>query len=169
MSFLNLMRNRLKPKAVNDALTNVVQNSPPDFSSAEAGKILAVDSDGELEWKTEQVYTPPAYSTTEVNTGQKWLDGNDIYAKTYTGTTVSTRDTIDSFTGKNLVNITGNTKINYSGTDYVFSLPGYPGDQNPLRAVAFILDGSLVLDASVGVVYSITVYYTKTTTKKKTK
>jgi hypothetical protein len=28
-------------------------------------------------------YIPPAYSTDEVNTGRKWIDGKDIYEKTY--------------------------------------------------------------------------------------
>ena len=29
-------------------------------------------------------YTPPAYSTEEVNTGRKWIDGKDIYEKVIT-------------------------------------------------------------------------------------
>ena len=28
-------------------------------------------------------YTPPAYSTTETNTGQKWIDGKDIYCRVF--------------------------------------------------------------------------------------
>ena len=82
MSFLNLMRNRLKPKAVNDALTNVVQNSPPDFSSSDAGKILSVDNDGELEWRDETGSLPSVETTDEgkvltVNSSGEW-DAEDI-------------------------------------------------------------------------------------------
>lgn len=53
----------------------------PEYSSSDEGKILAVDSSGDLEWKEEYSYTPPAYSTTEVNTGKKWINGKDIYCK----------------------------------------------------------------------------------------
>lgn len=84
----------------------------PEHSSADAGKYLGVDSSGDLEfsdpfpdttgastgdvlgltgegkvpnWITP--YTPPAYSSTaEVNTGQKWVDGKDIYCKVFSGT-----------------------------------------------------------------------------------
>lgn len=50
--FLDLMRKHLKPKEVNDALTNVVKKSPPDFDTSDSGKLLSVNSDGKLEWKT---------------------------------------------------------------------------------------------------------------------
>ena len=57
----------------------------PPHTSTDSGKVLAVDSEGELEWKTEYPYAPPAYSSTEeVNTGQKWIDGKDIYMVTKT-------------------------------------------------------------------------------------
>lgn len=63
MSFLNLMRNRLKPKEVNAALSDIKNK---------------ID--------TNTAYTPPAYSSTEeVNTGRKWVDGRDIYCKVYQG------------------------------------------------------------------------------------
>lgn len=52
----------------------------PSHAASDSGKILAVDSDGDLEWRNETPYIPPAYSTEEVNTGQKWIDGKDIYA-----------------------------------------------------------------------------------------
>ena len=49
--FLDLMRKHLKPKEVNDALTKVVEKSPPDFDANDSGKILGVDKHGNLEWK----------------------------------------------------------------------------------------------------------------------
>lgn len=57
----------------------------PPHASSDAGKILAVNSDGYLEWRNETQYIPPAYSTEEVNTGQKWIDGRDIYCKVING------------------------------------------------------------------------------------
>lgn len=53
----------------------------PDHDYEDAGKVLSVDSSGELEWKEESTYTPPAYSTQEYNTGLKWIDGKDIYCR----------------------------------------------------------------------------------------
>lgn len=53
----------------------------PEYSESEENKVLSVNSSGELEWKEESTYTPPAYSTTEFNTGVKWIDGKDIYCR----------------------------------------------------------------------------------------
>lgn len=64
---------------------NALDVEIPSHGAADAGKILAVDSEGDLEWKTEYSYTPPAYSTEEVKTGQKWIDGKDIYCKVLAG------------------------------------------------------------------------------------
>ena len=64
---------------------NALDVEIPPHASADSGKILSVDSEGDLEWKTEYSYTPPAYSSTEeVNTGQKWIDGRDVYCKVIT-------------------------------------------------------------------------------------
>ena len=57
----------------------------PTPGAGDTGKILKVGSHG-YELATEYSYTPPAYSSTaEVNTGQKWIDGKDIYVKVLTG------------------------------------------------------------------------------------
>lgn len=64
---------------------NALDVEIPSHAAADAGKILAVDSDGDLEWREETQYIPPAYSTEEVNTGQKWIDGKDIYCIVITG------------------------------------------------------------------------------------
>lgn len=47
-------------------------------------------------------YTPVAYSTTEVNTGQKWIDGSDIYM-----ITVVFNDSITT-SSKELIDMTSN-------------------------------------------------------------
>ena len=54
----------------------------PSYSSSDDGKILGVDSNGDLEWRGEAGGSFD-YSTSEVDTGQKWTDGSTIYAKTF--------------------------------------------------------------------------------------
>lgn len=53
----------------------------PSTTSATAGQILKLDSEKNPSWSDEYSYIPPAYSTEEINTGQKWLNGKDIYRK----------------------------------------------------------------------------------------
>lgn len=102
MSFLNLMRNRLKPKEVNAALSDIKNK---------------ID--------TNTAYTPPAYSSTEeVNTGQKWIDGKDIYCKYFSGDLpeIVSQTTINLFQIENIsrlislnilyVPVSGNTAYN---------------------------------------------------------
>ena len=39
----------------------------------------------DLKDKIEQINNSRTYSTEEVNTGKKWINGKDVYSKTYTG------------------------------------------------------------------------------------
>lgn len=57
----------------------------PTPGAGDTGKILKVGSDG-YELAAEYSYTPPAFSSTSgVNTGQKWIDGKDIYQAVFSG------------------------------------------------------------------------------------
>ena len=52
----------------------------PSRSTATTGQILKLTGENKTpSWADEYRYAPPAYSETEVNTGQKWIDGKDIY------------------------------------------------------------------------------------------
>ncbi len=69
-----------------EAMVQEAGSELPTPEAGDVGKILKVGSDG-YELATEYSYTPPAYSSTaEVNTGQKWIDGKDIYVKVLSGT-----------------------------------------------------------------------------------
>lgn len=54
----------------------------PQPSAGDTGKILS--NEGWID--PPEGYTPPNYSTTEQKTGQKGLNGDDIYFRTFTGT-----------------------------------------------------------------------------------
>jgi hypothetical protein len=59
------------------------------------GNGLSIDAEtGELTNTNPTPYTPPAYSTTEFDTGKKWIDGKAIYCKVLTNvadqTTIAT-------------------------------------------------------------------------------
>lgn len=50
------------------------------LGGVKVGNGLSVDESGVLSANVTP-YTPPAYSTDEVNTGVKWIDGRDVYRK----------------------------------------------------------------------------------------
>jgi hypothetical protein len=86
----------------------------PTPEAGDAGKILKVGSDG-YELATEYSYTPPAYSTEEVNTGQKWIDGRYVYRKVFTNLSVSVGlswSVIGEINSNYIINVI----CNYSGT-----------------------------------------------------
>ncbi len=51
----------------------------PDITPADYGSYLAVDENGE--WGLDRPKTMPDYSTDETATGQKWIDGKELYQK----------------------------------------------------------------------------------------
>ena len=51
------------------------------LGGVKVGAGLSINAEtGELENTNPTPYTPVSYSTTEVNTGKKWIDGKDIFA-----------------------------------------------------------------------------------------
>ena len=58
----------------------------PSRSTATTGQILKLTGENKTpSWADEYSYTPPAYSETEVNTGKKWIDGRDVYMRSFDG------------------------------------------------------------------------------------
>ena len=73
-------------KKLNAGLESVDAKTLPGTSTATTGQILKLTGENKTpSWAEEYRYTPPAYSETEVNTGQKWIDGKDIYSCVYSG------------------------------------------------------------------------------------
>lgn len=79
-------------------------------------RILA-DQIRELWKKIKSITGLPDYSETEVNTGQKWIDGKDIYLKCYNiAETLSSGD-IDTIEIDNVVNCFN--RVNYTSAEEI--------------------------------------------------
>ena len=73
-------------KKLNAGLEAVDAKTLPGTSTATTGQILKLTGENKTpSWADEYSYTPPAYSETEVNTGQKWIDGKDVYCQVLSG------------------------------------------------------------------------------------
>lgn len=101
-----------------------------------------------------------SYSTSEINTGKKWIDGKPIYRKTFSGTTVPGDYIIGSIgTYNSIVKIEGVIRnqadgnilpLNYNGSIYSYV--------TPTGSVTLSAGGSYSISG-----YAITVEYTKLT------
>ena len=67
----------------------------PAVETTDEGKVLTVNSSGKWEPK-EPTSASVVYSTSEVDTGDKWVDGRPIYRKSYTGTGTATNELLDA-------------------------------------------------------------------------
>ena len=69
----------------------------PQPSAGDTGKILS--NEGWID--APETFTPPNYSTTEQKTGQKWIDGKDIYLRVVEGNgSFTTSDYFGSYSGQ---------------------------------------------------------------------
>lgn len=80
-------------------------------------------------------YKPAAYSTTEHLTGRKWLDGKNIYEKTYSNVTLLNSDTtnIDTLSGVDNVIALFGTVENNAETLNIRPIPFAAGGDNDIR------------------------------------
>lgn len=106
---------------------------------------------------TDEKRLPPNYSTDEIATGVKWVDGKDIYRKIYTGTLptfegTTTQTVISTFTD-NLIE--GHSLL--FASDYVYF------DRFPIRQHISTNEIDLynVQAGFSGVDFTVILYYTK--------
>lgn len=145
----------------------------PAVTAASPGDVLGLVGEAKApEWITP--FTPADYSETETATGYKWIDGKDIYFKTFSGTMPSTGGDVifDSSTSlEHIITIKGDVT---SSGGYIHSIErafDVYYDINTTKIMASMIS------AYYSATYNITVYYTKPTpvpsnetqsTKKKT-
>ena len=130
----------------------------PPRSTATTGQILKLTGENKTpSWADEYSYTPPAYSETEVNTGQKWIDGKDIYFLAITGvfdeiTATTNVIILENFTNNLLYSSVVATNISNVLYSNVFGLMLDTSDKLRIYNVSSVYSGKP---------YLVTIYYTK--------
>ena len=103
-------------------------------------------------------YTPPAYSTTETNTGQKWIDEKDIYANVIV---LETPTIINASTWYTVGVLSADTIVNVGGIDSDNGFFPFGGSiDNGNLKVLNMRDTAMTMSIFV-------VYYTKTESEVK--
>ena len=127
----------------------------PAVTAASTGDVLGLVGEAKTPgWITP--FTPADYSETETATGQKWIDGKDVYCKVINGRTSETQNTNVEF------NLVFNTMIHLGGmftNEY-----GYGYDINKVLTVntnpdktKIVVGTGIYIDRPI----TILVYYTK--------
>ncbi|MEE3334370.1 MAG: hypothetical protein VZR54_08930 [Ruminococcus sp.] len=162
--------NTINIKALSEQVSKLSASgsSLPDVTTADNGKVLGV-----VEGSWNKIDAPSGgvdYSTTEQNTGIKWIDGKDIYQKTYVFENTS-------ISPQNPVKI-----ADISGVDHVVLFKGSITESDTIYAIpdislrCFIENNELKLGCPLNTSWisangSVTILYTKPTetkTKRKT-
>lgn len=134
---------------------DIPEELPADPESDGTRVLTATTSSGETVKSWEAMQSNKDFSTSEQATGQKWIDGKDIYFRTFTGLTLTTtgnwQDT--GISDSDIDTILGGLAIDDSKQAIVCSFGFGTGDTVILRAYM-----------STNVIKTVTLYYTKTTT-----
>lgn len=145
-----------------------VPDELPATTGATAGQIISLNSNKDPEWSDNYNLD---YSTSEITTNQKWIDGNDIYSKVITGTfPVITESTSVDLGTLEVDDIVNTVLVIKRTNNTIIDLSNYSVQHNPTNNVLFI---SNVGSPNSESAYHLIVYYTKPaptpeTKKKKT-
>lgn len=153
-------------------LSSSIGSGLPDVTAADNGKVLGV-----VEGSWNKMDAPSGgvdYSTTEQNTGRKWIDGKDIYSITISGTTAEGVNFTEDLTDLNI-----DTIVNFEviGKNANYNVSGYYASGTDMLNYFYKVDDKEFTaypnsSGFFGTIYA-TLYYTKATvtskaTKKKT-
>lgn len=151
----------------------------PDVEPTDEGKILTVNSSGKWAAADPSSSYDLDYSTTEVKTGQTWIDGSDIYQKTYHISSVTSPYTsVASLVDVDkIIKYEGNAYVTDQDTVYTMSIPFNRVSTNYAYLVRTKTSQSDEFGISCGsdwnvagtVHADVTIQYTKTSTEKNTK
>lgn len=70
-------------KALEEGGSNLPIASDETLGGVKVGDNLTITEEGVLSAPAPTPYTPPAYSTDEIDTGRKWIDGSTIYERVF--------------------------------------------------------------------------------------
>lgn len=132
---------------------NIPEELPADPQS-DGTRVLTATTDAGTTVKSWEAYqSMPDFSATEQKTGQKWIDGKDIYFRTFTGLSLTTNAAWQD-TGLD-VNEADTIITGIAIDDY---------KQSIVCSYGFDTDKSLILRAymATNVITTITLFYTKT-------
>ena len=146
-------------KRLNAGLEAVDAKTLPGTSTATTGQILKLTGENKTpSWADEYSYTPPAYSTTETSTGQKWTDGKDIYQLGIKGTSAA------EVSQQTIATITGGVD-NVIKADYLLLTTANNWYKTPNADIYVSTNGNVILDIkNIGATsrpFNAIVFYTK--------
>lgn len=134
---------------------DIPEELPADPQSDGTRVLTATTSSGSTVKSWEELQSMPDYSDTEQKTGQKWIDGKDIYFRTFTGLTLTTTSSwVD-------------TGIDSSGMDTIIGgLAIDDAKQSIVCSYGFGQNSKIILRAYIAtnVIKTLTLFYTKATT-----
>ena len=155
-------------KKLNAGLEAVDAKTLPGTSTATTGQILKLTGENKTpSWADEYSYTPPAFSETEVNTGQKWINGKDIYSRVLHGTfpVISAQASsilASGYEGYILIDVKGYA---LTTSNSVVPANSYIGGSPTISLNVFLQsDGKILANITPGFsecLYTIVIYYTK--------
>ena len=103
-----------------------------------------------------------SYSTNEVKTGGKWIDGKPIYRKTFIG--VTTENGWNAIASLSNLDISKVTKIEQIYEEYAYIQGNYfASDTDRMRCIIRKSDMALIIDDNANREYVVSLEYTKTT------